>query len=68
MTISHLSSIKYIETESYHLAVEEFCMPTNHIEKLHIGELYDYVIGTQTGALIASMLSLTEDQKPRYFA
>lgn len=38
------------------------------MKKLHIGDLYDYVIGTQTGAMTAAMLSLTEDNKPRYFS
>ena len=47
MSLALFTMITSIEKVGYEIAVKEFCMPENRkLGKLHIGELYDYVVGT----------------------
>jgi hypothetical protein len=62
--------IDSLEQEAYKIGTEEFCIPANRHHKVSVSELYDYVAGTQTGSLYASMLTLRhkDDVTPMYYA
>ena len=56
-----LRIIEELEKQSYTYAREKYCIEERPREALAMGELFEYIVGTQSGGLIAAMLS-TKDK------
>ena len=68
------SFIDYMEHYSYFYARAAYCIDERKSNKLSMAELFDYIAGSETGALIGSTLmipaegALADNQINKYFA
>ena len=50
-----------METSAYQIARDDFCIAERANGIVSVTELYDYIIGTQSGAISGAMLALKDD-------
>ena len=48
--------LNYMEKMAYYSAREQYCIPARASEKIAMPELFDMVTGSETGAMIGSIL------------
>ena len=69
--LAQISIIDKLEVAAYQIGIEidELCMPNFGDQgRIPVSDLYDYIVGTQTGALAASMLTLRDGENPMWTA
>jgi hypothetical protein len=54
-----MSTLDRMEQLAYTLARSDYCFPERDSEKIAAAELFDYIIGTEIGAVEASLLTRT---------
>lgn len=68
--------VSYMEQFAYNVARRDFCIDERNSERISMTELFDMISGSETGAIIATIINLPlkdgekldEGQKVRYFA
>ena len=65
--------ISLMELKAYQIAVRDLCIPERTTKRIAMHELFDFIAGSETGAIIASTLVIpnndtTSEQKNKYFA
>ena len=67
--VTHIAQIDAMEKMAYDIAREKYCIPERPLKRVSVSEFYDFIAGTQVGAIAASMLTLSnEDGSPKYYA
>jgi len=69
------SFVEYMEENAYNSAVRDYCLPPRESKKIAMHEIFDFITGSETGAIIASTLLIPNNntetaavQKNMYFA
>ena len=67
--------VSYMEKYAYTIALRDYCIAPRASERIAMPELFDLIAGSETGAIIATMINLPNDdpesavyQKNKYFA
>jgi len=64
-----MSLLTRLEQEAYTYARDTYCIPERDSQKVSTNELYDWIVGTSSGAVAAAMLVQTNtDGTPTYYA
>ena len=48
--------VSYMEQKAYQIAQRDLCFPDRDSERIAMPELFDFIAGSETGAIIASTL------------
>lgn len=56
-----MSLLTRLEEDAYTYALSEYCIPERENKKVSTNELYDWIVGTSSGAIAAAMLVQTND-------
>jgi predicted acylesterase/phospholipase RssA len=58
-----------MEKMAYDIARETHCIPSRDRKRVSVSEFYDFIAGTQVGAIAASMMTLSDkDGNPLHYA
>lgn len=52
------SFVEYIELNAYSAARRDYCIPERPDGKIHVTEIFDFISGSETGAIIGTSLAL----------
>ena len=64
-----MNLVTRLEQEAYTYARETYCIPERESQKVSTNELYDWIVGTSSGAIASAMLVQTNaDGTPKYYA
>jgi len=53
--------VSFLELKAYSIANRDFCFPLRRSQRIAMPEIFDMIVGSETGAIIASSLVIPND-------